>query len=225
MFAQKKISTYVIKKILQCFCIDIDATRTALLVVVNRKTVNHYFLRFRLAVYAQRVQEKRKLIGQAECDEAYFGARRRRGFHGKLKRGRGTLKQPVFGLFERHGEVFTEIVPDCKKQTLQDLILGKVALQTVIYTDGWRGYDGLVAVGYDKHLRVNHQKNEFSQGQGVHINGIESFWSFTKRRLAKFNGVKVNFPLHLKECEWRWKQGPSDLATRLWQMLKRHDTI
>ncbi|MCB1329858.1 MAG: IS1595 family transposase, partial [Maritimibacter sp.] len=37
----------------------------------------------------------------------------------------------------------------------------------------------------------------------VHINGIESFWSFTKRRLAKFNGTRANFELHLKECEWR----------------------
>ena len=132
MFAQKKISIYVIKKILQCFCINVDATRTALLVGVNRKTVNHYFWRFRLAIYAQRVQEKRKIIGQAECDAAYCRARRRRGFHGKLKRGRGTLKQPVFGIFERNGEVFTEIVPDCKEPTLQDLIfLGNQTLADV----------------------------------------------------------------------------------------------
>jgi len=34
---------------------------------------------------------------------------------------------------------------------------------------------------------------------GSHMNGIELFWSFSKRRLAKFNGVKVNFELHLKE--------------------------
>ena len=33
------------------------------------------------------------------------------------------------------------------------------------------------------------------------FNGIESFWSFTKRRLAKFNGVSVNFELHLKESK------------------------
>ncbi len=40
-------------------------------------------------------------------------------------------------------------------------------------------------------------KNEFAHGN-CHINGIESFWSFTKRRLAKFNGVTANFELHLK---------------------------
>ena len=49
----------------------------------------------------------------------------------------------------------------------------------------------------------------------MHINGIESFWSFTKRRLKKFNGVKVNFELHLKECEWRWQQEPDGLLQEL----------
>ena len=38
-----------------------------------------------------------------------------------------------------------------------------------------------------------------------HINGIENFWSFAKRRLAKFNGCKSEvFVIHLKECEYRY---------------------
>ena len=49
--------------------------------------------------------------------------------HGKLKRGRGTLKQPVFGVFERDGRVYTEIVPDCKRLTLQAVILVKYQLK------------------------------------------------------------------------------------------------
>ena len=56
-------------------------------------------------------------------------------------------------------------------------ILGKVTLESVIYSDGWRGYNGWVDVGYSKHFRVNHGANEFARGQ-CHINGIESFWSF-----------------------------------------------
>ena len=71
---------------------------------------------------------KIKLVGEVEVDKSYFGAKRKRGYHGKLKRGRGTLKQPVFGVFERDGRVYTEIVPDCKKQTLQAVILGKVSV-------------------------------------------------------------------------------------------------
>lgn len=43
-----------------------------------------------------------------ECDESYFG----------LERQRGIRKQPVCGIFERGGAVFTEVVLDVKAKTL-----------------------------------------------------------------------------------------------------------
>ncbi|MDR0630589.1 MAG: transposase, partial [Holosporales bacterium] len=72
-----------------------------------------------------------------------------------------------------------------------------------IYTDGRKAYDGLILNGYD-HYRVFHNNNEFARGK-CHVNGIESFWSFAKRRLAKFNGMcSSKFVLHLKESEFRF---------------------
>ncbi len=50
----------------------------------------------------------------------------------------------------------TEIVPDCKRATLRAVIRGIVSLQSVIHSDGFSGYDGLVDMGYAKHFRVNH---------------------------------------------------------------------
>jgi len=202
--------------------LDFTATQTSKLLYFNRKTINRYYILFRSVIALNQQDEFQKFVGKIELDESYFGARRARGFHGKLKRGRGTMKQPVFGIFERKGKVYTEIIPNCKKKTLRAIILGKIDKETVIHTDGWPGYNGLVDVGYDKHFRVNHSKNEFSKGNGIHINGIESFWSFTKRRLAKFNGVKVNFFLHLKECEWRWKRNEDELREDLIRILKKH---
>lgn len=204
--SNKPLSIYKVKKILWHFVIDINATQTSELLKINRNTINRYYSIFRSWIYEYQTNKFNQLIGSVELDESYFGATRLRGFHGKLKRGRGTLKQPVFGIFLRNGEVYTEIVPDVKKATLQAIVRKKVDVKSVIYTDGWRGYDGLVDVGYDKHFRVNHGKNEFALEGDVHINGIESFWSFTKRRLKKFNGVKANFEIHLKECEFRWKK-------------------
>jgi transposase-like protein len=69
------------------------------------------------------------------------------------KRGRGAgHKTIVFGLLKRDCKVYTEIVPDCKKVTLQAIqIRGHVSADAVIHSDGWRGYDGLVDVGYAKH--------------------------------------------------------------------------
>lgn len=77
--------------------------------------------------------------------------------------GRGARgKTIVFGLFKRNGRVYTEIVPDCSKRTLQGIIRGGVELESVIHSDGWRGYDGLVDLGYQKHFRVEHGNNEFA---------------------------------------------------------------
>jgi transposase-like protein len=222
MLKKAKLSNYQIKKIIECFSLDLTATQTSKLLRFNRKTINSYYMTFRIAIVFNQQDEFQKFVGKIECDESYFGARRIRGFHGKLKRGRGTLKQPVFGIFERNGRVYTEIVPNCKKKTLQRVILGKVDAHSVIYTDGWRGYNGLVSVGYDKHFRVNHSENEFSRNKTIHINGIESFWSFTKRRLAKFNGVKQNFYMHLKECEWRWKRNERELQENLLEILHKY---
>jgi len=218
-FSRAKISTYKIKKIIKHFCVDILASKTAILVGLNRKTINHWYNKFRLAIYAYQIKMFEQMMGETEVDESYFGSRRKRGFRGKLKRGRGTQKQPVFGILKRNGHVYTEIIPNCKKTVLQGIIKGKIDPSAVIYSDGWRGYDGLVDVGYDKHFRVNHGANEFSKGNGIHINGIENFWSFTKRRLSKFNGVKKNFNLHLKDCEWRYKKDSDTLETELWNIL------
>jgi transposase-like protein len=223
MLKDGKISWYRVKKIIECFCLDITASKTALLLGLNRNTINHYYKKFRLAIYAHQYQEFKKMFGEVELDESYFGAKRKRGFAGKLKRGRGTLKQPVFGILKRNGKVYTEIIPDCKKDTLSLIIKGKIDKSAVIYSDGWRGYDGLVDIGYDKHFRVNHGDSEFSKGQGVHINGIENFWSFTKRRLAKFNGVKNNFDFHLKECEWRYGKEYDILKKELEIIIKKYD--
>ena len=76
-------------------------------------------------------------------------------------------KTIVFGLLKRGDKVYTEIVPNCKSATLQKIIKGKTDVDSVIHSDGWRGYNGLVDFGYKKHFRVHHGKNEFVRGFGV----------------------------------------------------------
>ena len=206
---------------MQAFAVDLTATQTAQLLGLDRKTVNRYHGLFRKAIHAHQTRQIAALVGTIECDESYFGADRPRGVIGPRKRGRGTRKQPVFGIFERGGRVFTEIVPNVTAKTLQGAIRGKVSVQSIVVTDGWRGYDGLVDVGFDKHLRIKKYRKEgnpFTDGT-VHINGIESFWSYTKRRLARFNGVKANFELHLKECEWRWGKDPDTIIAELRRLM------
>ena len=216
-----KLSDYKIKKILKCFCSDIDATKTAEILGLNRKTINHYFRIFREVIFEKQQQDLSLFFGEIELDEAYFGAKRLRGVNMPQKRGRGTWKQAVFGVFERDGRVYTELIPNAKSETLRKVIRGKVSLESILFTDGWRGYSGLLDMGFEKHFRIDKSKS-FSNQNGVHINGIESFWSFTKRRLAKFNEVKSTFILHLKECEFRWKKNTEEMEKELWKLLKKY---
>jgi transposase len=46
--------------------------------------------------------------------------------------------------------------------------------ESVIFTDGFKSYDGLVDYGYKEHFRIKHSV-EFAVGNN-HINGIENFW-------------------------------------------------
>jgi transposase-like protein len=153
-----------------------------------------------------------------EVDESYFGPRRVRG-----KRGRGASgKTIVFGVFKRNGKVYTENVPDVKKRSLQAIIRGRVDVGSIILSDGWRGYDGLVDVGYEKHFRVHHGQSEFVRGRS-HINGIEAFWSFAKVRLHRLKGIhKQTFPLHLKECEWRFNHRKKNVYNDLLSLIRKH---
>ena len=108
------------------------------------------------------------------------------------------------------------------ERTLQAIISGRVSIDAVIHSDDWRGYDGLVDVGYSKHYRVNHGANEFANDRS-HINGIESFWSYAKRRLQKFNGVPAEtFYLHLKESEWRFNHRRDNLYQELLRLLRKY---
>ena len=97
---------------------------------------------------------------------------------------------------------------------------GKVGLDTVIHSDSWRGYNGLVDLGYKKHLRVNHGNDEFVS-KGSHINGIEGFWGYAKMRLARFRGMnKSTFYLHMKECEFRYNYRNKNIYKILLEYFK-----
>ena len=217
-YQRSKISERKFRQIVRYFAMDFTASDVAQLTGLTRKTVTVIFLRIRQRVAAECERASPYSGCEVEVDESYFGARRVRG-----KRGRGAAgKTIVFGIFKRNGCVYTEVVPDCRKRTLQAVIRGRVALDTVIHSDGWRGYDGLVDVGYAKHFRVDHGHNQFVRGPH-HVNGIESFWSYAKRRLQKFNGVPARtFYLHLKECEYRFNNRNNNLARELLNLLERY---
>jgi transposase len=213
-YNRAKISEAKFRYVLRLFALDLTASDTARLTGLSVRSVNALYLRLRHRLLDW-CPVPSELDGAVELDESYFGPRRVRG-----KRGRGASgKTIVFGLFKRGGQVYTEIVPDCSKKTLQAIIRGKIDASAMVNTDGWRGYDGLVDVGFDRHFRVRHGQDEFVVGAS-HINGIESFWSFAKARLQQFKGLpKHTFLLHLKESEFRFNHRSEDLYKLLLKLL------
>ena len=216
-----KISEAKFRQLLKLFALDLTATQAVELTGLNRNTVNRLYsaMRRRIAEYSRQISP---VNGEIEVDESYFGPRRIRG-----KRGRGAGgKTIVFGLFKRDGKVYTEIVPDCKAMTLQAIIRGHADIESVIHSDGWRGYDGLVDLGYEKHFRVSHGDNEFSTGSGNHINGIESFWGYAKHRLTKFKGIpRDKFVFYLKETEFRFNNRGNNLYKILLKFFRDNPLI
>jgi len=161
--------------------------------------------------------------GIVEVDETYMGGKwinkrkvtRDRG----TKRGRGTSKQPVFGIFARGGIVWAEIVDDVGAKTLQSLIRKHVRKGSTICSDTWKGYTGIAMHGY-VHRLVNHGEGEYSDRKGTHINGLEGFWGYLKRQLAAKGGIRrERLSLYLAEYVWRYNNRKLPVENQVKRLL------
>ena len=198
------------------FCQDLTATQISNLSGVSRPTINKLLLHFRQTITCY-CEEQSPVGGLVEIDESYFGPKRMKG-----KKGRGAgRKIVVFGILKRQGMVYAQIVPNASRPALKQVIQQRIDSNSIIYTDGWKSYDGLVDWGYKKHYRIYHGHNQFANGQN-HINGIENFWGVAKVRLAKLRGLKKEyFNPHLKECEFRYNMRHDNLYQKLLEILRQ----
>ena len=199
---QTRLGIAKTREIIHCFSIDLPAIKTAEILWLNRKTIDSWYTYIRKIIYIDCEKEKKEKLWWwiYELDESYFWPARIR-----WKRWRWAgMKTIVFGLLKRWEKVYTEIIPDAKAKSLTPIIRGKIDEWSIINTDWWRSYHWLVDLWYEKHYRVHHWKNEFARWK-QHINWIESFWSYTKRRISKFNWLRKEFlHLYLKESEFRY---------------------
>lgn len=207
-----------IYELIYWFVYEFTANKTSKEVLINQKLVHRCFSTIRKAIADYEEAEMEKFFGEVEIDETYIGPKfrnRRKKNREKLrqvnavKRGRGAknLHQPVFGLYQRNGTVYVKFVKSAGRKILQDIIKGKIVLESSIYSDTWPSYEGLTKQGY-KHETIDHGNQEYYKEKNkkkVHINGIEGFWGYMKERLLKHHGVaKHNLILYVKEQEFRF---------------------
>ena len=200
--------------ILYYFYLEISARKAAKELKLDYETVQSRFMQFRKKIAEYCNQEAKKLNGELEIDESYFGGKR------KDNRGRGAEnKAIVFGILERKGKVHTVIVEDVSAKTLMTEIQNKTKKGSVFYTDGWRSYASLEQ--YGKHNIIDHEKELVDKNHN-HINGIEGFWSFAKERFHKYHGIdKLNYPLYVKEMEFRFNHKNESVFNLLFDICVR----
>ena len=152
---------------------------------VTQKTAWFMMHRIRLAL-GQVPESKMSGPGPKEVDECFVGGTPK-FMHAKRRMSLGygiggrTAKVPVMGMLDRDSrQVRAKVVPNVKRETLQNEILRQIEKGSTIYTDNASTFDTLAAEEYI-HDTVNHVE-EYVRGQ-IHTQGIENFWSLLKRQL------------------------------------------
>jgi len=161
--------------------------------------------------------------GIIEVDETYVGGQRRNQRKAQRavpsKHGRGTTKQPVFGILCREGKVWAEVVPNIQAETLLPLITKQVRTGSTVCSDTLVSYTGVAAKGY-VHRLVDHHAT-YSDGKGTHINGLEGFWGYLKRSLASRGGIRrEKLSLFLGEFVWRYNHRKQPISTKRSELMK-----
>ena len=212
-----KLSGYKQSKLLEMFVGGVPARTAAELTGVNRHTATLFYQKIRRMI-ATELNDESPFDGEVELDESYFGG------HRKGNRGRGAGgKIPVFGILKRKSKVYTKVIPDASSRTLIPIINRRIKPDSIVYTDCWTAYNA-IDVSQFHHFRINHSQL-FADRQN-HINGIENFWNQAKRWLRKYNGIpKDNFPLFLKECEFRFNFGSPAEQLKTLKIWKRKHLI
>lgn len=127
---------------------------------------------------------------------------------------------PVFGIMEKGGLVFVDLIPGFDAETLLHFKLNfrlKAArLGNIVYTERYQRYDTLVCCVGDS-LPLDYFKG---LSRSVAVDGRQGFWRFARQRLLKFHGItRQRFPLYLKELEFRYNHRELDIFQILAEYL------
>jgi len=156
---------------------------------VTQKSAWFMLHRIRMAFENEMVEKMGGDSGPVEVDETFVGGKVKNMHASKRPKGSGFTekmsgsqgKAIVMGMLERNTrQVRARVIPNVKRETLQNEILNRVEKKSTVYTDKWQGYKSLAEKEF-VHETVNHLE-EYVRGQ-VHTNGIENFWSLLKRSL------------------------------------------
>jgi transposase len=149
------------------------------------------------------------LKGEVEVDETWIGGRMRHSDRRKAEARGITLgphakkRETVFAMVERGGKVRAIHIPSRYGYTMRSTIRRHVDTNATIYTDDYKGYNGVERV-YTHH-RINHSHRVYVDG-AVHTQTIEGFFSLVKNGIrGVYHSVSPKWlPSYLNEYAWRY---------------------
>jgi transposase-like protein len=180
---------------------------------IPHSRVEHMVMRLRISMEKDMPSH---LPNPVEMDETYIGGQRKnkklhiRRIQGK--RGHGTDKLPIIGLFSRiSGQAYVEVMR--KKLDMMQILslLESLTTKDAVYTDGYKMYRMMKGKGY-AHEYVDHAGGELVRGD-VHTNNIEGLWGILKRKLSCIGGMRRdNLHLFVAEIVWKFNHRNESLA-------------
>lgn len=145
------------------------------------------------------------------------------GTSGNLSAGAGEDDEPpppVFGIFERMGWVFADIVPGLSAESVvhfkRSFHLKTARLGNIVYTDRYQHYATLMTCGL--YLRKHYPQQHVDRG--LYVDSTKGFWRFSRERLKRYKGISSErFPLYIKELEFRYNSRKEDVFEQLAEYL------
>ncbi len=180
---------------------------------LNRKTIQRYYLILRLRIMRDRERSLRELFGEISLDTAHFD-----GFVASGSANAGRERLPVFGIIRRGGEAWV-VLPGKTGDT------GRTpAGEKRIVPDCWvyaRDLGAYETKDIDRFSCVSASGRDRQGACPLHGNDREDFWLFAKHRLKKYyGGFKRNFPLFIREMEFRYNhRDDADAVVYLLKLL------
>jgi transposase-like protein len=159
--------------------------------------------------------DRRPLAGRVEVDETYGGGPRP-GRPGRGAAGKATVAGAVEAgkaRGRRLGRLRLALLPDASARSLEDFLKAALAKPATVVTDGWRGYRGLPAKGYD-HAPVSLST---SWGEAaLRLPGIHLVFGLVKRWLwGTHHGAarRKHLPAYLDEYVFRFNRRTANLIS------------
>jgi len=191
-------------KIIHSFCQELSARETAARLGIAYDTVHKAITTIRLAIAAHGESAAILSCDDTDVYSGYRGEERE-----EVPSSGSGGSPPVFGLRERGGRAFVQVLANLRFEKVITSSLRKARWKNIIYTDPHDGFDSLILCP-GRYMSAGHHAL-FSKVPLLVV-GTGGFWEYVKERVTRYRSISPQrFPLYLREFEFRYNHREEDI--------------